>query len=71
MVGLDASIIMHPKIWEASGHVNTFVDLMVECKLTRKRYRVDQVEPRPGEQRNGRVAVPALVGRPGARPIVA
>jgi len=33
--------------------------------------RVDQVEPRPGEQRNRRVAVPALVGRPGARPIVA
>src|SRR5436190_4313311 len=34
VVGLDASIIMHPKIWEASGHVGSFADMMVECLTT-------------------------------------
>src|SRR5689334_8244620 len=43
VVGLEASIIMHPKIWEASGHTSTFSDLMVECRACRKRMRVDQV----------------------------
>jgi glycyl-tRNA synthetase len=44
VVGLDASIIMHPRIWEASGHTSTFSDLMVECRACRKRMRVDQVD---------------------------
>jgi glycyl-tRNA synthetase len=48
VVGLDASIIMHPKIWEASGHTSTFSDLMVDCLLTKKRFRADQVEPQNG-----------------------
>src|SRR5664280_913162 len=48
VVGLDASIIMHPKIWEASGHTSTFSDLMVDCLLTKKRFRADQVEPQSG-----------------------
>jgi len=48
VVGLDASIIMHPKIWEASGHTSTFSDLMVDCLLTRKRFRADQIEPQSG-----------------------
>ncbi len=48
VVGLDASIIMHPRIWEASGHTSTFSDLMVDCLLTRKRFRADQVEPQTG-----------------------
>src|ERR1700704_2624085 len=39
VVGLEATIIMHPKIWEASGHVATFADMMVECLLTKKRFR--------------------------------
>ena len=43
MVGLDCSIIMNPKVWEASGHVGGFSDPMVDCKETRKRYRADQV----------------------------
>src|SRR3989440_7938071 len=34
VAGLDASIIMHPKIWEASGHTSTFGDLMVDCLVT-------------------------------------
>src|SRR5687767_9363072 len=48
VVGLDASIIMHPKIWEASGHVKTFSDPMVDCLLTQRRYRADQIEPQSG-----------------------
>lgn len=48
VAGLDASIIMHPKIWEASGHTSTFTDLMVDCLLTKKRFRADQIEPQSG-----------------------
>src|ERR1700739_399485 len=48
IVGLEATIIMSPKIWKASGHVDTFADLMRECPLTNKRVRADQVEPPRG-----------------------
>jgi glycyl-tRNA synthetase len=48
VVGLDATIIMHPTIWKASGHVDTFADLMRECSLTNKRVRADHVEPQSG-----------------------
>src|SRR3954468_23774723 len=48
VVGLDATIIMHPAIWKASGHVDTFADLMRECTLTNKRVRADHVEPQSG-----------------------
>jgi glycyl-tRNA synthetase len=48
VVGLDASIIMHPQIWKASGHVDTFADPMVDCLLTKKRYRADQIDPQNG-----------------------
>jgi len=48
VVGLDASIIMHPAIWKASGHVDTFADPMVDCLLTKKRFRADQIEPMSG-----------------------
>jgi glycyl-tRNA synthetase len=43
IVGLDCSIIMHPKVWEASGHLGGFSDPMVDCKETNKRYRADQM----------------------------
>ncbi|HIE17979.1 MAG TPA: glycine--tRNA ligase, partial [Dehalococcoidia bacterium] len=39
MVGLDASIMMHPRIWEASGHVASFSDPLVECKSCHLRWR--------------------------------
>ncbi len=48
IVGLDATIIMHPAIWKASGHVDTFADPMVDCLLTKKRFRADQIEPQSG-----------------------
>jgi glycyl-tRNA synthetase len=43
MVGLDCSIIMNPKVWEASGHVGGFSDPMVDCKECKGRFRADQV----------------------------
>src|SRR3989344_6711652 len=43
MVGLDSQIILHPKTWEASGHVSNFADPMVEDKKTHKRYRADHL----------------------------
>jgi len=49
VVGLDATIIMHPDIWKASGHVDTFSDPMCDCLLTQKRFRADQVEPQSGD----------------------
>ncbi len=42
VVGLDSSIILHPKTWEASGHVSAFTDPLVECKLCHERMRADQ-----------------------------
>ncbi len=48
VAGLDATIIMHPMIWQASGHTETFSDPMVDCLLTNKRYRADQIEPQTG-----------------------
>ncbi len=43
VVGIDASIIMHPKVWHASGHVGNFNDPMVDCKESNNRYRADHV----------------------------
>ena len=44
IVGLDGAIICHPKVWEASGHVESFADAMVEDVVTHKRYRADQFD---------------------------
>src|SRR3990167_6827392 len=41
MVGLDANIIMNTKVWEASGHLQNFNDLLIECKKCHARYRED------------------------------
>ena len=48
VVGLEATIIMHPAIWRASGHVDTFSDPMCDCLLTKKRFRADQIELQSG-----------------------
>jgi glycyl-tRNA synthetase len=42
--GLDASILMHPKVWEASGHIEHFTDPLVDCKECKARFRADQLE---------------------------
>ena len=44
MVGLDSQIILHPKTWEASGHVANFSDPIVECKFCHRRFRADQID---------------------------
>jgi glycyl-tRNA synthetase len=43
VVGLDAALIMNPKVWKASGHVDTFNDPLVEDKKTHERYRLDHL----------------------------
>ena len=43
MVGLDSSIIHHPTTWKASGHVDNFTDPLVDCKVSKQRYRADQL----------------------------
>ena len=43
MVGLDSSILMNPKVWEASGHVGSFADPLVDCKSCNERYRGDKL----------------------------
>lgn len=43
IVGLDAAILMHPRVWEASGHVENFTDPLVDCKKCKQRFRADMV----------------------------
>lgn len=43
VVGLDAALIMNPKVWEASGHLATFSDPLIECKKCHERFRADQI----------------------------
>src|SRR6267143_956908 len=43
VVGLDGAILMHPRVWEASGHVENFTDPLVECRNCRKRFRLDDL----------------------------
>jgi glycyl-tRNA synthetase len=43
IVGLDAAILMHPRVWEASGHVENFTDPLVDCKQCKNRFRADQI----------------------------
>jgi glycyl-tRNA synthetase len=44
VVGLESSILMSPKVWEASGHVETFTDPLVECTNCHKRFRADHID---------------------------
>jgi glycyl-tRNA synthetase len=49
--GLDAAILMHPRVWEASGHVEVFTDPLVDCRNCKRRFRADdpQIRGTPGE----------------------
>lgn len=70
IVGLDSSILMHPKVWEASGHVAGFTDPLVDCKKCKKRWRADHlleakgIKPtfQPGEWEKADVACPECGG---------
>ena len=48
--GVDAAILMHPRVWEASGHVSGFVDPLVDCRNCKKRFRADdeRIKGKPG-----------------------
>ncbi len=54
MVGLDGPILLHPKVWEASGHTTGFNDALVDCKNCKKRFRADHlVEEATGKDLEG------------------
>ncbi len=59
VVGLDSSVILASQVWEASGHVNAFVDPLTECKNCHKRYRADQLLE-AYEQKHGKEPVNGL-----------
>jgi len=52
VVGLDAAIMMNPKVWEASGHLDAFSDPLVECKKCHKRFRLDEIANKKSEAPN-------------------
>src|SRR5258708_1519743 len=67
--GLDAAILMHPRVWEASGHVAGFTDPLVDCRTCKGRFRADKLEDarcpqkpskRPGEAEQCQVSEPRL-----------
>ncbi len=56
IVGIDGPILLHPRLWEASGHTTGFNDAMVDCKACKKRFRADHlVEEATGEDMEGRL----------------
>jgi len=58
--GVDASILMHPRVWEASGHVEGFTDPLVDCRKCRQRFRADQVEGKRCPDCGGELTEPRL-----------
>ena len=50
VVGLDASILMHPQVWKASGHLDGFTDPLVDCKKCKTRFREDKAEKNDSNQ---------------------
>lgn len=53
--GLDASILMHPKVWEASGHVENFTDPMIDCRQCKSRFRVDTLGDAINEKKKKKI----------------
>ena len=50
VIGIDASIIMHPKVWHASGHLSGFADPLVDCLISKERFRADKApKPKAGD----------------------
>ena len=61
MVGLDSAILAHPKIWEASGHLATFNDPLVDCKTCKGRFRADHLAETPCPNKPSKMAGQAEV----------
>ncbi len=68
VAGLEATIIMHPKIWKASGHVDTFSDPMVDCKTCKGRFRADQMNEIPCPQKPSKMSSECHGEKTEARP---
>jgi glycyl-tRNA synthetase len=63
IVGLDASILMHPRVWEASGHLENFSDPLVECVECHKRERADHLMEAVGASSLAEVVCPSCGGQ--------
>ena len=50
VVGLDSAILMHPRVWEASGHVAGFSDPLVDCRACKRRFRADHIPAKEERQ---------------------
>jgi glycyl-tRNA synthetase len=57
--GLDAAILMHPRVWEASGHVEEFTDPLVECRNCHRRYREDILHAEAGTEEMEAIRCPS------------
>jgi len=53
--GLDAAILMHPRVWEASGHVENFTDPMIDCKQCKSRFRLDTLGDAIAEKKKEKI----------------
>ncbi|MBI2907759.1 MAG: glycine--tRNA ligase [Chloroflexi bacterium] len=60
MVGLDAAILMHPKTWEASGHIESFADPLVECRQCHQRWRADDLQEARCPACGGELSAPRM-----------
>ncbi|MDP2934233.1 MAG: glycine--tRNA ligase [bacterium] len=58
IVGIDGAIITNPKVWEASGHVESFVDPLSECKKCHKRFKADDIEGKKCPECQGELTEP-------------
>jgi glycyl-tRNA synthetase len=58
IIGIDGAIITHPKVWEASGHVQSFVDPLTECKTCHHRFKADDVEGKTCPDCGGELTAP-------------
>src|SRR5262249_43538978 len=47
VVGLESAVLMHPRVWETSGHLERFTDPMVDCRACKRRFRADQLDQQP------------------------
>lgn len=50
VVGIESAILMHPRVWDASGHVAGFSDPLVDCRVCKRRFRADQIPPKEERQ---------------------
>lgn len=60
VVGLDAAILMNPRVWDASGHTEAFTDPLVECKKCHKRFRADHLVESLEKEEEGVTSAPDL-----------